>query len=154
MIPEEIREYAQWIVWKYMPNEKGKLTKVPFSPHTGEMASVQRPLTWGTYEEACRVAYRYDGLGFMFTAQDPFIGIDIDHCIHDTVMTVEAKRMMKQIGSYTETSPSGNGIHIIGKGKLHRGHRGFRRGNIELYADARFFTVTGAMLLDVPIADI
>src|SRR5699024_9209608 len=45
------------------------------------------------------------------------------------------------MGSYAEISPSGKGVHIISKGKLPTG--GSRKGNDEMYASGRFFTMTG-----------
>src|SRR5699024_2621495 len=50
------------------------------------------------------------------------------------------------MGSYSEISPSGNGIHIIAKGELPKGGR--RKGKIEVYDSGRFFTVTGNQLGD------
>ena len=82
MIPRALRECAQWVVWKTFIKRQGKKVKkvkMPYDPKTGKPAQVNNPLTWGTYSEACRAAYRYDGLGFVFTADDHFVGVDIDH---------------------------------------------------------------------------
>src|SRR5699024_10053270 len=43
--------------------------------------------------------------------------------------------------SYSETSISGNGIHIISKGEIPSGGR--RKGNVEIYDSGRFFVMTG-----------
>ena len=43
--------------------------------------------------------------------------------------------------SYTELSRSGNGIHIICRGKLPPSGR--RKGNVEMYENGRFFVMTG-----------
>ena len=56
--------------------------------------------------------------------------------------------MIKQIGSYTEISPSGQGLHTFIKGKLPGG--GIREGKMEIYDTARFFTVTGDKLPGTP----
>lgn len=152
MIPQELQDYCQWIVWQYEIVD-GKKTKVPYSPK-GYRAMVNKPLTWGTYDEACAVAYQYDGIGFVFTDSDPFIGIDVDHCLYGRVLTKEGTNIMKSLASYTEASPSGQGIHVIGKGKLSDGRRGRRKDNIELYCSGRFFTMTGDTLQQAPIADV
>ncbi len=154
--PEELKDYAQWVCWRFakrkQKNGRIKKTKVPFNPQTGEMAQVNEPLSWGTYEEACQAAYQYDGIGFVFTAYDPFIGIDIDHCIDkDDQLSRDAYRLMKKIGSYAEESPSKTGMHIIVTGKLKNGRKGLRRENIEIYQEGRFFTVTGECILYAPI---
>ena len=153
-IPEELREYAQWVCWKIVKRkEKGRVKKikVPFDPKNGQPAKVNDPLTWGTYEEACRAACDYDGLGFVFTEQDPFIGIDIDHCVEDMVLTKDAYRIMKSLGSYSEISPSGRGLHIIVTGIIRDGRKGARNDKIEIYSANRFFTVTGNCILWAPI---
>ncbi|MDO9068440.1 MAG: phage/plasmid primase, P4 family, partial [Deltaproteobacteria bacterium] len=53
-----------------------------------------------------------------------------------------------RLGSYTEISPSGRGVHVIARGKLPDGSR--RTGKVEMYDDHRFFTITGNMLQGTP----
>jgi hypothetical protein len=48
--------------------------------------------------------------------------------------------VFEAFNSYSELSPSGNGLHIIVKGKVPSGRR---RGSIEMYNNVRFFTMTG-----------
>lgn len=48
---------------------------------------------------------------------------------------------MRRLDSYTERSPSGEGLRIFMLGKLPAGGR--KRGNVEMYEHARFLTVTG-----------
>lgn len=155
MIPYELREYCQWVVWR-LETVDNKPKKVPYSPvHPGERAKVYEPLTWGTYEEACQAAPAYDGIGFVFTRYDPFAAIDMNHCMEDRVLTDEAYDVMKSLGSYTEASPSGTGIHIIGRGKFMDDQRaGIRRGNIEIYTSGRFLTMTGETILDTLIVNV
>jgi hypothetical protein len=50
--------------------------------------------------------------------------------------------------SYTEKSPSGMGLKIFCKGRLPG--RGVKRGDIEIYDQARFFTMTGHCVEDKP----
>lgn len=54
------------------------------------------------------------GVGFRFTGSD-YIGIDLDHVYNGTsgTMTEEASAIVRLCGSYTEVSPSGDGLHII-----------------------------------------
>src|ERR1019366_707171 len=44
-IPEELTAYPQWVVWKYATTPEGKTTKLPYSPVTGQLASVNDPST-------------------------------------------------------------------------------------------------------------
>jgi len=62
--------------------------------------------------------------------------------------TNEAIAIVNAINSYTEISPSGTGLHIIAKGTLPAGRR--RKGGIEAYSEARYFTVTGNVLPGSP----
>jgi putative DNA primase/helicase len=48
------------------------------------------------------------------------------------------------LGSYTEWSPSGHGVHVIGRSGLQL--KGRKKGSIELYMKGRYFTITGRMV--------
>lgn len=146
MIPEELKKYANWVCWKYVKIGERK-TKIPITPMTGKRAMSNNPSTWGTYEEALEMSRYYSGLGFVFSKDDPFIGIDIDHCI-DVNGTIEeyAASLLEKCGSYAELSPSGTGIHIIGKASMLEGMGGRRTTLIEMYDKNRFFTITGKQL--------
>ncbi|WP_425604351.1 hypothetical protein [Natrinema gelatinilyticum] len=52
-----------------------------------------------------------------------------------------ARDIIERLDSYTEISPSGTGYHVLITGDLPGGRN--RRGSVELYDTARFFTVTG-----------
>lgn len=153
MIPKVLREYCQWVVWKYT-EKNGRMVKMPYDPKSGKAAKVNNPLTWASYSEACRAAYLYDGLGFVFTEHDPFVGIDIDHCIDPNGQISDAAMdFLKRFDSYSEKSPSKTGIHIIVTGQLRDGRKGIRKEEIEIYAQDRYFTVTGQMINNAPIRD-
>lgn len=142
-IPAELKDRPQWVVWRLQTRD-GKPTKVPFSPTTGEAASSTDPATWATFKQAVEAAARrgFAGIGFVFTASDPYVGIDLDKCT-DPDGTVQdwATDIIQQLNSYTEISPSGLGAHIIVKGSLPPGPR--RKGAIEMYSEGRYFTMTG-----------
>lgn len=138
-IPRELKEFAQWVCWKYEWNGS-KWTKPPFHSN-GYKASKTNP---GHYSNFVKVlaAYQkggFDGIGFVLTKDDPFVAIDIDHCLNGAVLTEEAKEIIKMMGSYTETSPSGTGIRIFVKGAI---PRNIKKG-IEIYSHDSYVTVTG-----------
>ncbi|RDZ43741.1 hypothetical protein C5B86_11960 [Haloferax sp. Atlit-19N] len=112
---------------------------------TGGYASATDPATWTTFDEARAYAAdgSADGVGYVFTDDDPYVGIDLDKCRDpETGVTDEwAQELIDRLDSYTEVSPSGTGYHVIIRGVLPPG--GNRTGDLELYDDARFFTVTG-----------
>ena len=70
-----MRDLRQWLVWR-LEERNGKLTKVPYSPLTGEKASTTNPETWVGYSLAVE-AYRehgYGGIGVAFSEDDPLEG--------------------------------------------------------------------------------
>lgn len=147
-VPEELKARRQWVVWR-LEERNGDLTKVPYSPRGGEAKSNDL-MTWGTFEDAYQ-AYgsgRYSGIGFVFCSGDPYAGVDLDGCVGPETGEVEpwATEIVAELGSYTEISPSGTGVHIIARGRLPEGRR--RKGRVEMYDQGRFFTVTGQVLGD------
>lgn len=151
-IPGVLSEHDQWLIWQWKVTQDGKRTKQPVNPHTGELASSTNPATWGSYEEAVAACdmFGYPGIGLVFTALDPYCGIDLDGCRDPETGEIEewAKKIVTALDSYSEVSPSGTGVHIILKGTLPPGGR--KRGRFECYDSGRFFTVTGEHLDSTP----
>jgi len=134
-IPTELRSLRQWVC----SDVNGK-NKIPKNPITGYNASVTNPSHWGTFDEAiegCK-RYGYNNIGFVFTYNDDYVGVDIDDCSDNPALITE---FADSLCSYTEYSVSGSGIHIICKGSLPEGAR--RRGKIEMYSTGRCFVCTG-----------
>lgn len=143
-IPDELKQLNNWCVWKF-ENRNGKRTKIPFNAETGEFAKSNDKSTWSSYETAVN-AQGVDGIGFFF--EPPYLGIDIDDIDDDLHRFKQGDKLDNIVSefneafkSYTEVSPSGNGLHIIVKGKIPGNRR--RKGNIEMYDSGRFFTMTG-----------
>lgn len=146
-VPDELKGYDHWICWG-VEERDGKATKVPYSPHGGK-ASVDDPSTWGTFEQACSYLEQNEylaGIGFVFSVDDPFCGIDLDKCrdAESGIIEADAQKHIKTFSSYTEISPSETGAHIIIKGKK-KGDKA-RKGKIEMYDSGRYFTMTGRVL--------
>src|SRR5258706_4752309 len=84
-IPQELKDLTQWVCWKYV-DRGGKLTKCPMNPKTGGMASSTDSTTWADFETAWRAAanerHGYSGIGFVFSDNDPYSGVDLDDCRH------------------------------------------------------------------------
>lgn len=146
-IPAELKALPQWILWKF-ETRNGKQTKVPCQV-TGEMAQANNRRTWSTFATAVKFYLEgdYDGIGFVFSRQDNYIGIDIDKCVADGKTNTFATEIIDTLDSYTEFSPSMKGIHIIIKGSLPQSVLGTGRKNtkhgLEIYSYGRFFTFTG-----------
>ena len=143
-IPKELTERPQWVVWK-LEERDGKPTKVPYSPWTGEHASATNLMTWSSFDGALVIYHSgdYDGIGFVFSSGDPFVGVDLDDCRNPETGEIEewAQACMERFpDAYVEASPSGTGVHIITRGRRREGKR---KGRVEMYGQERFFTVTG-----------
>jgi len=153
-IPMELRERLQWVAWR--PEEReGKTTKTPVNPMTGKMASATERTTWGTYAEAQTRAAQpgNEGIGFVFSADDPYMGIDLDKCRDPQTGEVAewARRIISELDSYAEVSPSGTGVHIIVRAnKAGEKCKVAKPGVIEMYDQARYFTMTGNQLAGAP----
>ena len=152
-LPEALCTRDQWICWK-RAERNGEKTKIPVDPQTAGFASTTDEGTWCDLETALECmesgSTAVDGLGFVFTKSDPFVGIDLDDCRDpDTGQPTErAKTIVGQLDSYTEVSPSGTGYHVLIRGELPEGRN--RRGHIEMYDHARYFTVTGKHVSGTP----
>ncbi len=140
-----------------LPIMDGKWTKVPYNPKVAyneekpyySKAKSNDNRTWGTFEEACAAAdkYGYDGIGIQLGKG--LIGIDIDHVIGaNNELTEEAKDIVERANSYTEYSPSKTGLHILMFADMPE-NATKRHGNLEIYSEGRFFTLTGDTLDNV-----
>lgn len=138
MFPNELKRLPNWVGYRVITRE-GRETKVPMSPINGGFAESNNRVTWGTYEQAVESAERnkWAGIGFMF--EPPYIGIDLDDCVVDGVINDFARDVIRAANTYTEFSPSGTGVHMIGKGRL---DRALKKKEIEVYQTGRYFTVT------------
>lgn len=129
-IPQELKQVKQWVCWAG--------DKLPKNPYTGQNAQSNNKATWSDFDTACKAVdkFGFDGIGFMFAP--PYFGVDLDKCIGNQDFIDE---FVEGLQSYTEYSKSGNGIHIICKGRLPDGAR--RKGNVEMYSERRYFIMTG-----------
>lgn len=93
-----------------------------------------------------------DGIGFVFSEDDPYVGIDLDKCRDYETGEIDewAMEIIKEINTYTEISPSGKGVHMICRGdRMETGHN--ERGEKpEMYTWKRYFTFTGSHLEGTP----
>jgi primase-polymerase (primpol)-like protein len=151
MILRELLEYKQWMCWSGVL-QRGRYIKLPLCPMTGKAASCTDPATWGSYRQARASMFRrgWHGIGFVFTADDPYLGVDLDHCRQQSgEITPWAEAILASLRSYSEISPSSTGIHIIVKATLPSDGRR-RTPGLEMYDSGRYFTVTAAHLDGTP----
>ena len=145
-LPEELTALPQWVTWRTEERE-GKPTKVPYRADGQGRASTTNPDTWAPYDEAvlAMAHHGHDGVGFVFSADDPFAGVDFDHVVEGGTVHPDAQRLVASLDSYTEWSPSGDGLHVIVRGTV----TGPRKIDapwgpkcLERYDHGRFFTMT------------
>jgi putative DNA primase/helicase len=157
-IPQTLKERRQWVAWKYQRRQdrsgKGKWTKVPVDPRTGRNASTKEPATWGTFNEALSALQNRPemcaGIGFVFSPEDPFCGVDLDDCrdLETGAIAEWAAGLVRQLASYAEVSPSGTGVKVFVQGTRPKGRN--RPGYVEIYDQGRYFAVTGHRLPEGP----
>ena len=144
-IPKELRKLNQWVAWE-------KEHKIPINPMTGANAGSNDPKTWGSFEAACKYWREHQnngigGIGFVFSKDDPYCGLDADHCIQDRRVNDVVDDDLFLLNTYCEKSPSGKGVHAILEGKLPGAGLGPKAGRrYEMYDQGRYFTVTGEWL--------
>jgi primase-polymerase (primpol)-like protein len=130
---EELIPHNNWI--NYNPK-----TKAP-------IGSIYKNTT--SYEQALKTDPF--NVGFVLTTTDPFTCIDLDHCFQGNHLLIWAMLVVDKLNSYTEISPSGEGLHVWIIAKLPGGKGGLRKPPLEIYSAKRFITVTGNTYLDLPI---
>ncbi len=150
VLPQILTKRPQWILWKaeYI-QDKDKVSKIPINPMNYRNASSTDPGTWTSFNEAMSALRSGYGLGFVLAADDGLTGIDIDKCITDGTIEPWAQDIINSLNSYTEISPSGTGIRIFAEGDWQPG--GNRKGQLEVYTQGRFLTITGNYLEGTPL---
>ena len=166
-IPDVLKARPQWVLWRGADKIKDDgtigLNKIPIDPQTLNKGSTTDPDTWNTFEHCTAAlsvaleeweledpaAYRGGGIGFVFTFDDPFVGVDLDNSI-DTAGNIApwAQGIIDRLQSYTQRSCSGTGLHVVIQGTLPPGRR--QDGNLQMWEAARFFAMTGWRLPATP----
>lgn len=150
MVPAKLCRVAQWVNWR------GK--KVPVQPD-GMPASSTDSDTWHTFHDVVGAMHRHDGIGFVFSADDDFLGIDLDGCRNPSTGILEpwASAIVERFpDAYVEVSPSKTGVKIFCVSGVQLEHgltykvpepdKYGKKPAIEIYSQGRFFAVTGEYL--------
>lgn len=151
--PEPLRALRQWVSWRSEERD-GKRTKVPYTPGLPVRAAADRAFFWRSFEEAHDAYQRgeHHGVGFVFADTDPYAGIDLDNCFtpEGTLRSwaVPVVELAESLDAYMERTPSGRGLHIIGRASWASGGRNVRikggnKEGVEWYCREKFFTFTG-----------
>lgn len=146
--PAAMAAYRQWITWQLVPAVP-KPDKVPTDWRTGYACSAHDPEIWLSLAEATAHAQRMGpafGVGFVFTEDDPFWFLDIDHALSpEGVWSPVAQQLVQAFdGAYVEVSSSGDGLHIVGSGPVPEHGCKNKAFGVELYTSDRFMAATFA----------
>jgi len=158
-IPACLARFAspeRWVAWSGDPKRKA-----PLSP-TGRAASSSDQATSGTFDQVRTVG---GGVGIMLSPGDTpidLVAFDLgDFRDPETGMIDQwALDLINRAGSYTEVTPSGGGLHILGTGAVQEFGGSLDRpngGHAEVYArTGRYITVSGQHLEGRPteLADV
>jgi len=149
-IPQALQVQPRWVVWKWTLTNN-KWNKPPRQTN-GSMASSNNPETWCTFPEAMS-AYesgKFDGVGLVLP--DTIVGVDLDNARNPLTgdLTSDAEMVTAMCKTYTEVSPSGEGLKSLCFGHLSKNLPAVNheRG-VELYEGGetnRYFTLTGDIL--------
>lgn len=159
-VPAALKEVSNWLIWQYQADASGgKPKKVPMSVNSNGLlvsGSVTNAKVHMTFDDALKL-YNFfpslSGIGFVFTKDDCFTGLDFDQCISEEgVVEAWALTMLSELDTYSELSPSRRGFHCIVRTAGIASHRSksknFFDAKFEMYSQDRFFTFTGDVMFE------
>lgn len=116
--PALLRGLKGWLVWRWVQRPgKVKASKVPYyttgEARKGSQGSDSDRAKMVSFEEAKAFAIRHNfpGVGFAFMPEFGITGLDFDDCVIDGKVDPLVEQLTA--GTYTEYSPSGNGVHAF-----------------------------------------
>lgn len=132
-IPAELTSRPRWV--RYSSR------KVPLRTD-GRFAAVNDPSSWSDYAAAAAASCG-EGVGFVLTAGDGIVVVDLDHAVEDGRVLPWAQAILDRLpATYMERGRSGSGLHLWFRGAVPHGRR-VRRGEVavEVYSDRRYIIV-------------
>ena len=147
-----LQKRSQWVAWDY---RGARRAKVPVAANSGANASVSDPTTWSDYAAAADRARSAGlaGVGFVLTADDGIIGIDLDSCRNPETKALDAwaADVVALKETYAEVSPSGRGLRMLALATGDVASLHVSNAGVEVYTKGgRFVTITGNHLPDTP----
>lgn len=148
-IPKELQDCPQWILFKKVPRAsrhgETRISKIPISAVTLSAKDWNTKGNWTSFEKALSVLVnsKADGLAFVLSNNDPFICIDLDHCLDEDSLSLPSKAIIEIFtGSYMELSQSKQGVHIFCKGEV-PGNLNSQLNGVEIYQENHCIAMTG-----------
>jgi hypothetical protein len=156
IVPNDLTELDQWVLWRYEERNR-RATKVPYLVGRRRASTTDRSTASfdNVINEWRSSPNWYSSLGFVFSADDPFCGIDLDDSLDPRGNPKPwAQGIVDRFSdTYMEVSPSGKGLKIWLRGKVAANLGGVSAGDgqIEIYDHARYFAVTGRRFRGAPL---
>lgn len=156
-LPKELKENALFCLWKY-EMRNGRKTKVPYQTN-GKRADSSNKACFSDFDTVANLTQSYDGIGMgMF---QPFVAVDIDHCVDGGKLSDMATDIVETLNSYTEYSPSESGVRIVAKADTLsydkvKYYINNQKIGLEVYVAGmtnKFVTLTGNTICEAPIAE-
>ena len=156
-LPKELKENALFCLWKY-EMRNGRKTKVPYQTN-GKRADSTNKACFSDFDTVANLTQSYDGIGMgMF---QPFVAVDIDHCVDGGKLSDMATDIVETLNSYTEYSPSESGVRIVAKADTLsydkvKYYINNQKIGLEVYVAGmtnKFVTLTGNTICEAPIAE-
>jgi len=133
-IPIERRESPHWVCWDWWWYQKSvwsrnnedvrrgpniewhcRSAKGPISPLTGETVMWGNGVTTFENAKAFFLDQQVAGIAYCFSEDEPFAGVHFPSCrdARSGVIDPPVRDLLDDLGSYTEISPEGAGVHVI-----------------------------------------
>jgi biotin operon repressor len=151
-IPRELKAVDRWNVWRAI-EQRGRKKPIKMPERiNGYPAATNKEDQWVSFEEAYQhYSSNPAELGLAFLLPEGMVGVDVDDCIlHGGRYHSVAEVVMGACDTYTEISPSGQGIKMIAYGHLDRKMKSVNhQAGVEMFDGGdtnRFFTITGRKL--------
>lgn len=138
-IPQQLIDdkSLKWVTWKLFGKQK-----IPVHPQTGKKTDANDPKIQMTFEDA--IVAGHDGIGIALGSGIGYTIIDFDDCAVDGKWDPEIKAIVEDFDTYTEQSPSGNGVKLWLIGEYDMSQWKNSSGRCEIYTNQNpYMTVTG-----------
>ena len=158
-IPKFMQEHDRFCLWKLvMKPGKNKPDKIPYRIN-GKRADATNPQHYSSFEETVEAFAKGGNAGIGIGCFEPLRLVDVDDCIVNGKLDARGQDIVDTLDSYTELSPSGNGIHIfiLADGFAYDSERYYinnRNTHVEVYAPdvtGKFLTLTGKAIHDADV---
>ena len=100
-IPAELKALHAWVCWRLEDIGASKPTKVPYDAKTGKLAATNDPESWCTFEQAVAASINYNGIGLVFTDDDPYTflagdGLRLPHNVDNLICVLGVVRKVER----------------------------------------------------------